>query len=127
MERASADTLCLHSHVALESIRQGAGDRASVHCMAQTVLLTGYLTVTGYGKLEVWLFDEVERLLMTLLKLGCETGSWLASESLIEDLIVVVNEHDRQLRETQLKAMIEASERIDRMISAGVAKQQFAG
>ena len=92
--------------------------------MAQTLLLTGYLTAAGHGELNVSFLDDVEHALAALLDRGRDTGDWQASESLVDKLTVVVNEHDRQLLETRLQAIVEASERLNRTIATSVAKQR---
>jgi hypothetical protein len=42
MDRAAANSIGLRFRLALELIRRGEGNRASEHCMAQVILLTGF-------------------------------------------------------------------------------------
>jgi hypothetical protein len=92
--------------------------------MAQPFLLTGYLTAAGHGELKVSFLDNVQGALLALLDRGRDTGNWRVSEPLVDDLTVVVNEHDRQLLETRLQAIVEASERLNRTSATSVAKQR---
>ncbi|MDN7176981.1 hypothetical protein M0D69_02890 [Caballeronia sp. SEWSISQ10-4 2] len=115
------------TRLALETIRSGAGDRASAHCMAQVTLLTGFLTQAGHGLLETKFLDSVERQVSDPLNHGRDSGEWLFPKPLVEALTVVVNEHDRQLRETRLQAIVEASQRLDKLIRSSPAKQCLAG
>ena len=117
MERAAANEIMLHCRLALEAIRQGRGDKASAHCLAQAVLLTGHLTHAGYGDLKVEWLDETERALLSQIGHGGATSEWHFHDSLIEDLTAVVNEYDRILSVTRLQAVVEASEWLDRVLA----------
>jgi hypothetical protein len=121
MARAAADDLTLHSRLALESIRQGRGGSQGAHCMAQAVLLTGQLTKAGHGQLDVAQLDDVEREVLNMLVHGAATGEWIFPDSLIAVLTVVVNEYDRLLRDTRLQAVVEATDRLDRIIGRKLA------
>jgi hypothetical protein len=121
MARAAANDLTLHCRLALESIRQGRGDSQRAHCMAQAVFLTGQLTKAGHGHLDVAQIDDVEREVLNLLVHGRATGEWIFRDSLIATLTIVANEYDRLLCETRLQAVIEATDRIDRIIRKKLA------
>ncbi|CAH2813506.1 MAG: hypothetical protein CBCREVIR_3699 [Candidatus Burkholderia crenata] len=116
--REDAEKVVLRGRLALEFIRRGDGDgdRAATDLMASTLLLTTFLTEAGHGLLPMSLFDETERMLFDTLNTGMQTGVWVFAEPLIHNLMTIVNEHDRQLRETRLQAIIEASARLDRYI-----------
>jgi hypothetical protein len=61
MDKAAVSHISLQFRLALETIRQGHGDRASAHCMARVVLLAGFLTEAGHGALDKEFLDRVER------------------------------------------------------------------
>lgn len=117
MERAAANDIMLHCRLALETIRQGRGDKENAYCIAQAVLLTRHLTLAGYGRLDSTHLENVEHELWALLDHGRDTGNWVFADSVIEDLTTVVNEYDRLLRETRLQAVVDASEWLDRVIA----------
>ncbi|CAN7772592.1 Fis family transcriptional regulator [Caballeronia sp. LjRoot31] len=127
MDQSSVNQISLQFRLALETIRHGAGNRASAHCLAQVTLLTGFLTQAGHGLLEIKFLDSVERQVSDLLDHGRDSGEWLFPQPLVEALTVIVNEHDRQLRETRLQAIVEASRRLDKLIRSSPAKQRLAG
>ena len=112
MDRSSVNEISLQFRLALETIRHGTGNRASAHCLAQVTLLTGFLTQAGHGLLETKFLDSVEHQVSDLLDHGRDSGEWLFPQPLIEALTVIVNEHDRELRETRLQAIVEASHRL---------------
>ena len=116
LAREDAEKVVLRCRMALESIRRGDGDRTAADLMASTLLLTTFLTEAGHGLLLMSLLEETERMLFDTLNIGMQTGIWVFAEPLIRNLMTVVNEHDRQLRETRLQAVIEASSRLDRYI-----------
>ncbi|MFM0068789.1 Fis family transcriptional regulator [Paraburkholderia aspalathi] len=116
LARENAEKVVLRCRMALESIRRGDGDRTAADLMASTLLLTTFLTEAGHGLLPMSLLEETERMLFDTLNTGVQTGVWVFAEPLIRSLMTVVNEHDRQLRETRLRVVIEASARLDRYI-----------
>jgi hypothetical protein len=124
MDTAAVSDISLQFRLALETIRQGHGDRASAHCMAQVVLLAGFLTEAGHGALEKEFLHSIERQISSLLDHGRDSGEWVFPVALVEELTIVVNEHDRQLRETRLQAIVEASQRLDKLIRNSPADQQ---
>ncbi|CAE6871179.1 hypothetical protein R69746_08441 [Paraburkholderia aspalathi] len=107
LAREDAEKVVLRCRMALESIRRGDGDRAAADLMASTLLLTTFLTEAGHGLLSILLLEETERMLFDTLNTGMQTGIWVFAEPLIRNLMTVVNEHDRQLRETRLQAVNE--------------------
>jgi hypothetical protein len=116
MDRAAADAICLPIRLALEAIRQKRADQRAANYMAQVILLTRFLTKAGHGGLDIALLAESEAQLSDLLTRGKASNDWTFSESLIEHLTIIVNEHDRQIRECRLKAIVNASNAVDRLI-----------
>lgn len=118
MPRSEADALCLQSRLALEAAR---ANRASLHestVLAQTVLLTGFLTKAGHGLLDLAFVLQVGEEVLAIVDAGKPGGEWIFSETIIESLITIVNAHDRQLREVRFGEVQKATQRLDRMIGA---------
>jgi hypothetical protein len=113
MDRAAADAICLPIRLALEAIRQQRADLRAANYMAQVILLTTFLTKAGQGALDLGFLAESESQLSDLLTRGKASGDWTFPDSLIEHLTVIVNEHDRQIRECRLKAIVTASDAMD--------------
>ena len=118
LDVVSANELSLQFRLALESIRRGRGDKITMNRIASVVLLTRFLTEAGHGQLDNGVLADVEKQVSAALNRGRETGEWNCSDELAELLTIVVNEHDRQLRQTKLRDVVEASERLDRLIKA---------
>jgi hypothetical protein len=122
MPRADADAMMLRSRVVLEAARSGRADGAMARRLATVMLLTRFLTEAGHGRLELAALDAVEDALADVFKAGYETGVWTFPEAAIKALTLIVNEHDRQLLETRLEAVVAASARLDQLIERnGVA------
>lgn len=117
MPRADADQLMLMHRTALETLRLGYANEASVRRLESVVLLTRYLTETGHGLIELAVLDDVEKALFDIVNTGKETGVWTFSQPTLDVLTHIVNEHDRQLRETRLQVVVAASDRLDRFIA----------
>jgi hypothetical protein len=115
MGRGEADGLVLPVRIALERIRLGKGDRDAAVCMAEIVLLTGFLTEGGFGRLDTPFLDDVEKQLLTELDQGGAGSGWKFAAELVDALVVVVNEYDRLIRETRLQAIVEANDRFARL------------
>lgn len=75
MPREDADALCLQSRLALEAVR---GQRAARHetiVLAQTVLLTSFLTESGHGLLDLPFVRQVEEAVLAILDAGKRAAS----------------------------------------------------
>ncbi|SAK67729.1 Fis family transcriptional regulator [Caballeronia fortuita] len=117
MPRGEADKVILQCRIALESIRLQRAGLIEAQCIAQAVLLTGLLTEAGFGSLDAEILDDVEGNVLGLLNRGLTSGDWCLPEAVLPRLIVVINEHDRQLREVRLSAVIECNEHLERFIA----------
>ena len=113
MAREAVDSMMLQIRLALEVIRAGQADRQSANCLAQALVLTGFITEAGHGVLDSTFLRNVEEALNEVLTTGAETGVWRFTPQLADDLRIVVNEHDLQLRETRLDVIFHASDRLD--------------
>ncbi|RZF26082.1 Fis family transcriptional regulator [Paraburkholderia sp. UYCP14C] len=114
MDRGTANELVLPVRIAFERIRHGKVDRDAAVCMAEILLLTGFLTESGFGLLDVAFLDGVEKRLLTELNRE-GLGEWKFAAALVDELGVVVNEYDRLVRETRLHAIVEANESLSRL------------
>lgn len=114
LPRAEAEPIILRFRMALETVRGSHADRITVNLLATVVLLTRFLTEAGHGLLDLAVFDDAETALGNILKEGNEADVWTIGQPVTDILTVIVNEHDRQLRETRLQAIAEASRRFDR-------------
>jgi hypothetical protein len=99
MNRQDADGLVLSVRIALERIRQGKADRDATACMAEILLLTGFLTEGGFGRLDKPFLNDVEKRLLAEMTQGGVGGEWKIASELVDALVVVVNEYDRLMRE----------------------------
>jgi hypothetical protein len=115
LDRAAADELVLPVRIAFERIRQGKVDRDATVCMAEILLLTGFLTAGGFGQLDPAFLDDVEKRLLAELNQGGVPGEWKFAAELVDALVVVVNEYDRLVRETRLQAIVEANQSFARL------------
>lgn len=116
MPRADADALMLRSHIALEVVRIGRANAASVKRLATVVTLTRFLTEAGFGHLGMEALSAAENALAGAFAIAGETDVWSFSKADVGVLTLVVNEHDRQLVETQLSVIVAAGARLDRLI-----------
>jgi hypothetical protein len=121
MDRGAADELVLPVRIAFERIRLGKGDRDATVCMAEILLLTGFLTEGGFGRLDASFLDNVEKRLLGEMNRGSAAGEWRFAAELVDSLGVVVNEYDRLVRETRLQAIVEANQSFARLRRASVA------
>ncbi|WP_143328094.1 transcriptional regulator fis family protein [Caballeronia pedi] len=118
MPRQDADGLCLQTRLALEAARSRRAASREMTVLAQAVLLTSFLTESGHGLLALSWVRQVEEAVLAVLDEGKKTGEWNVDETIIKSLTVIVNEHDRQLREVRFSEVVAATERLDKMIVA---------
>jgi hypothetical protein len=118
-----ANGLVLPVRIELERIRLGKADRGAAVCMAEIVLLTGFLTEGGYGKLDAAFLNDVEKRLLTELDHPSAGTECNFAPELVDALVQVVNEYDRLIRETRLQAIVEANDSFARLSRATVASR----
>ncbi|SAL06107.1 Fis family transcriptional regulator [Caballeronia arationis] len=118
MSRTDVDEISLQFQLDFECIRQGRGDRRAALNMTSIALLVEFLTEAGYGGLSIELLRSVQERLSELLDHGVTTNEWKCSGTLVDELNEVVNEYDRQLRETRLQAIVAATQRLEKLIAS---------
>ena len=118
MPRPEADAWCLQSRLALEAVRTQRAAEQDASVLAKTVLLTRFLTESGHGRLDLSFVRQIEEAVLAILGAEEETGGRIFSESLVESLTSIVNEHDRQLREVRFAEIVAATDRLDRMLAS---------
>jgi hypothetical protein len=111
LPQRDAQTIILQYRLALEAIRRDEASRTDAQCIAQAVLLTRLLTEVGYGKLDASVIRDTEEDVLAMLDLGASSGFWRYPATGFARLTQVVNEHDRQLREVNLSALIACNEK----------------
>jgi hypothetical protein len=121
LDRASVDQMAIGFRIALESIRQGRGETIAARCMVQVVLLTSYVSDAGYGFISSAALDEAEDLLFDVFGAYNTTGKWIFEPSLIDKLTAIVNEHERQLRETRLQIIVGATRQLNRLLESSTS------
>jgi hypothetical protein len=118
MPRREAEIIVMQYRLAIENLRRGRAGQIEAQCLAQAVLLANMLTGMGYGKLEPSVIREVLEDLLAMLEHGGATGEWRFPDSGLARLVIVVNEHDRQLREVHLAAFVDCNERLQGMVDS---------
>ena len=61
-----------------------------------------------------------------VLETGKETGAWQVPSQLVDDLKIVVNEYDRQLRETRLEIVAGAVDRLELLLQRAGLRELWA-
>lgn len=112
MPRREASDLALRARIALERLRTGEADRPLINLVSQVVIVAGFITRTGHGKLDIGEIESVERGLGEVLAEADRVGAWNVPESLIDGLTAVVNEYDRQLCVTRMEIVVRASDHL---------------
>jgi hypothetical protein len=118
MPRREADIIVLQYRIALETIRSNRATQVEAQCVAHAVLLTNKLTGLGYGRLDAAFLEGVEEDTVAMLERGSASGEYWFREEGVAHLIDVINEHDRQLREVHLAALVACNERLKDVIHA---------
>ena len=114
MSQRDASSLALRTRIVLERLRNGEAGRSLVNHMSQIVLITGYITRAGFGRLDIQDIDRIEQNPGEVLVEADRMGEWNIPDSLISELTTVVNEYDRQLATTRVEIIARASEQLER-------------
>lgn len=120
MPREDAARLVLRTRLALERLRNGETNRRLINELSQVVLITNFVTEAGHGELEMAYLERVERDLADALIRADTTGAWAVSPILVSDVTLVVNEYDRVLSQTRLAIIVDACNKLERLIGATV-------
>lgn len=116
MPRSKALGLVLRTRLALERLRNREVSRTLIGQLPQVVVITGFITRAGHGKIGLVDIEQVEQGLGEVLAEGESTGRWALSDALIDGLTALVNEHDRQICSTRMQIVAMASNHLDRVI-----------
>ena len=114
--RADADAPILNYRIALEAAKSGHAVAVLIRRLFTMVLLTRFLTEAGHGLPERVALEEGESVLVEIAGRGTETGDWTRSRLAIALLVRITNEHDRQLQQTGLEVLMDASNCRDRFL-----------
>ena len=114
MPRASADEFALRVHLALATMRVGAGSVRDTQTLTQTMMLTGFMAAAGYGKVTAEQLLGAEVAISAAFDRGCDTGEWRLDDGAACLFAAIVTAYDEQLRCAPLWAVDEATERLDR-------------
>jgi hypothetical protein len=119
LDRESVAQIAIQVRMALEVARAGQGDAGTLRCLAQAVALTGLIAGAGHGVIEEETLRVAEVALSGVLASGSLSG-WGLDARELAGVTDVINEHDRQLRETRLDLVVRAFEQIERRLGPGL-------
>ncbi|KND59869.1 hypothetical protein BVER_04551 [Candidatus Burkholderia verschuerenii] len=119
LDRDSVAQVALQARMALEVARACRGDAPALRCLAQAVALTGLIAAAGHGEIEEETLCAAEAAFSGVLASGSLSGWGLDARELAA-ATDVINEHDRQLRETRLDVVVRAFEQIERRLGPGL-------
>lgn len=114
MPRASADDLALRVHIALDAMRRGQGDVHAAQTLTQAMILTGILAKAGYGEATSEQMRQAEADISAAFDQGRDTGEWRLDDQAAGRFAALVSTYDAQLRRVPLRAIADASERLER-------------
>ncbi|MBB5501247.1 hypothetical protein [Paraburkholderia sp. MM5384-R2] len=126
MPRKEASDLVLRARIALERLRNGEADRPLINLVSQVTLIVRFVVQAGHGKLDIEVLEAVKRGLEDALAEADNTGIWNVSETLIDGLIDVINEYDRQICVTRMEILVRASDHLDRLSYQAAARDTRA-
>ncbi|WP_322011179.1 hypothetical protein [Paraburkholderia sp. J12] len=118
MSRARADLISLRFHGALEALRRGKGWFGAAETMTRMLMLTGFLSDSGYGILDKEAMARAQRAIAHVLDTGKRSGRWCLDEATYHQFADFVNLHDCQLHVAPLVAYDTAYGRLGRMFHA---------
>ncbi|WP_250463222.1 hypothetical protein [Caballeronia sp. GAFFF2] len=124
LDRDSVAQIAVQVRMALEVARAGQGDAATLRCLAQAVALTGLIAAAGHGEIEEEALQAAEAALFGTLS-SADLNSWGLDAGELSAITDVVNEHDRQLRETRLDVVVRAFEKIERRLGSGLTLERL--
>jgi len=119
LDHVSADRLSLRFRLALERTLQGQADLAAMQCLLEVTLLTSFLGEDGFSLIKEQITDNAEVALYQILGSPTPHQNFVLTAKALEDLTIIVNEHDRQLREIRLEVLLKATARLEKLVQSG--------
>lgn len=119
LDRDSVAEISIQFRLALEVVRAGQGDAATLNCLAQAVVMTGSIAASGHGEISEDDLAGSEAALCRVFSSG-DLVAWALDDKSLRHLTAAINEHDRQLRETRLNVIAEAFDKIDKRLKDGL-------
>jgi hypothetical protein len=114
MPLATCDDLALRVHIALDAMRRRQGNVHAAQTLTQTMILTGFLAEAGYGEATFEQMRQAEADVSAAFDRGRDTGNRSLDDDAVDRFAVIVSTYDGQLRQAPLRAVAEASDRLDR-------------
>jgi hypothetical protein len=121
MDRASANTQSLASHLALVACRSGHGNGHLVNALMRAVYLGWFLQRAGYGTCPVEQFRLAEYAVEATLARAHACGEWRLSEEAIAGFKALLALYDAQLARAPLHAVLAAEQKL-RAFLAGTSR-----
>ncbi len=115
MPRKMADELVLPVHVALDALRRGHGSVQAALTLTHTMLLVGFMAEAGYGSATIEQMQTAEKVVLVAFDRGRDSGEWRFDDEAFATFATIASTYDRQLQRAPLRAIAEASERLDRL------------
>ncbi|WP_027797686.1 hypothetical protein [Paraburkholderia acidipaludis] len=119
--RASADALALQVHLALASLRDGGADR-DAQALLHAHVLAASMAEAGYGALAQAQVSAADAALLACYERGRTGAGWRLDGAEFDALAAIVTIYDEQLQRAPLWVLTEASERLERMGTAGATQ-----
>lgn len=101
--------------MAFARAQEGTAAEPDAQCLMETVMLATLIAdLEGSDLNSADLSTSEDCLRRRLRSIG--PSKWHLSESEAQSLRAVINEHDRQLRESRLQILVKATERFERLL-----------
>ena len=114
MPHATCNDLALRVHIALDAMRRGNGNVHAAQTLTQAMILTGFLAEAGYGEATFEQMRQAEADVSAAFDRGRDTGEWSLDDDAADRFAVIVSTYDGQLRQAPLRAVADASDRLER-------------
>ena len=116
MPRDEIEKMSLQYHSALEAIRMRQGSAFGMRILLQMIMLTGFIDEARRQEIRVKVLVAAERGIQAAFDRGEREDLWTFDEQTDELVSMLLAWHDDQLRTAPLAVLLEAIERMDRLI-----------
>ena len=90
-----------------------------MQCLLEVTLLTSFLGEDGFSLIKEQITDDAEVALYQILGSATPDQNFVLTAKALKDLTIIVNEHDRQLREIRLEVLLKATARLEKLVQSG--------
>lgn len=114
--RDVVDGLALRLRVTFQAVRQGKADASLVNVLVQSVLLARYIGEATGNRIDDCIISETMNRLANVCAQERHSRQWQFDDAILNNLTAIINIHERQLSQTHIEIILNAINRLQKLL-----------